>query len=138
MVTSAFLSPFRFFCPGSATASSLTVGGCSLTSTSGFTTGGGNLTWSTFGFGGSGGGGGGGFFKSAGGGESTTLVILTFSLPFGINPENILIIVLAEIANTKNTQPIISALMVFLPLFCLNSYAPYALLRPLNTTSIHC
>src|ERR1700733_11989548 len=121
IVTSAFLSPFRFFWPGSATSSSFTVGGFSFTSTSGLTTGGGNLTWSTFGFGGSGGGGGGGFFKSTGGGESTTLVIFTFSFAFGINPAIMLMMVLADIAITNTATPIKRAVRVLRPLSFLSS-----------------
>src|SRR5260221_14438045 len=124
IVTSAFLSPLRFFCPGSATFNSSIVGGFSLTSTSGLTTGGGNLTWSTFGLGGSGGGGGGGFFKSTGGGDNTTLVIFTFSWAFGIIPPMILRIVLKEIIKTNTTTPIIRAFRVLRSLSLRNSYAP--------------
>src|SRR5471030_3305842 len=114
------------------------VGGFSFTSTSGLTTGGGNFTWSTFGFGGSGGGGGGGFFKSGGGCASTTLVIFTFSLALGINPVMKLMMVLADMMTTKTMIAISRALPALRPLSFLSSYAPYALLRPANTTSIHC
>src|SRR5579871_5547826 len=117
ILMSAFGSPLIFFWPGSATSNSFTVGGCSFTSLSGFTTGGGNFTWSTFGFGGSGGGGGGFCLFTGGGGWRTTGTIFTFSSFLGIKPAMILMIVGNEMAKTNAATPIISALVVLKPLF---------------------
>src|ERR1700759_3119908 len=98
------------------------VGGFSFTSTSGFTTGGGNFTWSTFGFGGSGGGGGGFLMLSGGGGGSNfTSVSFTFTGALGMNPSIALTIVFIDKINTKNITPIIRARLVFLGFCCLSS-----------------
>jgi len=67
--------------------------------------------------GGHGGGGGGFVLSSGGGGCKTTLVILTFSVAFGIKPLIKLTMVWNDIKNTNTTIPIIRALLVVLG-FC--------------------